>query len=151
MAGAASFTYETGPDGNRYAIGGEVPISAPKGATPQDDIRIAQTIRAAALAPSDPSGQDLAVAANATAMESRARAEAATAKAQSGSTTTTPGTGKAQSGGATAQPGMPKSASSSTAVQPGMPKSMPSGTTAQPRMATIKSSGAPRANVSVFA
>jgi hypothetical protein len=95
MAGAASYTYETGPDGKRYAVGGEVPIRAPKASTPQQAIRIAQTIRAAALAPSDPSSQDLAVAASATAMEASARSQVASAK---GSSQASPGQPGASSG-----------------------------------------------------
>ncbi|WP_244899052.1 putative metalloprotease CJM1_0395 family protein [Chromobacterium violaceum] len=73
LAGAASFTYQQGPDGKQYAIGGEVPIQISQGGTPQETIRNAQTVRAAALAPSDPSGQDRAVAAEATQMEQQAR------------------------------------------------------------------------------
>ncbi|WP_406849983.1 putative metalloprotease CJM1_0395 family protein [Chromobacterium phragmitis] len=73
LAGAASFTYQQGPDGKQYAIGGEVPIQISQGGTPQETIRNAQTVRAAALAPSDPSGQDRAVAAEAAQMEQQAR------------------------------------------------------------------------------
>ncbi|XLM21540.1 catalase, partial [Chromobacterium piscinae] len=62
LAGAASFTYEQGPDGKQYAIGGEVPIQMSQGGTPQQTIQNAETVRAAALAPADPSGQDRAVA-----------------------------------------------------------------------------------------
>ncbi|WP_052729295.1 putative metalloprotease CJM1_0395 family protein [Chromobacterium vaccinii] len=75
LAGAASFTYQQGPDGKQYAIGGEVPIRLSQGSTPQETIQNAQTVRAAALAPSDPSGQDRAVAAEASQMEQQARAQ----------------------------------------------------------------------------
>lgn len=71
----ASYTYQKGPDGVSYAIGGEVSIDVSAGRTPQDTIARAATIRAAALAPSDPSGQDRAVAAAASQMEQQARAE----------------------------------------------------------------------------
>ena len=77
LGGSASFTYTTGPDGRQYAVGGEVPIDMSPGGTPQETIARAQTIRAAALAPADPSGQDYAVAAKASQMESEARVEAA--------------------------------------------------------------------------
>lgn len=77
LGGAASFTYEEGPDGRRYAVGGEVPVSLEPGRTPQETISNAETVRAAALAPSDPSAQDLAVAAQATQMEAAARQEMA--------------------------------------------------------------------------
>lgn len=71
----ASYTYQKGPDGVAYAIGGEVGINMSPGHTPQETIDRASTIRAAALAPADPSGQDLAVAAMARQMEFQARGE----------------------------------------------------------------------------
>lgn len=73
----ASFTYERGPDGVSYAIGGEVKIDTSKGSSPEDTMRRAQIIRAAALAPAEPSGQDRAVAAKAAQMEADARSELA--------------------------------------------------------------------------
>lgn len=73
----ANFTYERGPDGQNYAVGGEVRISVSKGRTPEETLSRAQTIHAAALAPSDPSGQDRAVAAEADRMAMEARAEMA--------------------------------------------------------------------------
>lgn len=79
--GGASFSYQTGPDGRRYAVGGEVSIdtSAVRG-NPQATIQKAQTIRAAALAPANPSGPDRAVAAAAGQLEATARAELAASK-----------------------------------------------------------------------
>lgn len=77
MGGAVSFSYETGPDGKSYAVGGEVPVDLSSGRTPQETIAKAQQVRAAALAPADPSPQDLAVAAEASQMESMARAQLA--------------------------------------------------------------------------
>lgn len=71
--GGAQFTYETGPDGQRYAIGGEVNISVSEGRTPQETLQRAEQIRRAALAPADPSAQDLAVAAMASEMAAKAR------------------------------------------------------------------------------
>lgn len=72
LAGSASFTYQVGPDGRSYAVGGEVPIAARSGRTPDETIAIARRVRAAALAPADPSAADLAAAAQATAMEQQA-------------------------------------------------------------------------------
>lgn len=74
VKGGASFTYQTGPDGRRYAVGGEVGIDASsvKG-NPEATIRKMQRVRAAALAPATPSGQDRAVAAAASAKEAAAR------------------------------------------------------------------------------
>jgi len=77
LGGAVSFTYETGPDGKSYAIGGEVPILISPGRTPDETIARAEQVRAAALAPADPSPQDLAVAAVASQMEAQARQQMA--------------------------------------------------------------------------
>lgn len=73
----ASFTYEKGPDGVSYAVGGEVGIDTSPGRTPEETLQRARIIRAAAMAPAEPSGQDRAVAAKAAQMESQARAEMA--------------------------------------------------------------------------
>jgi len=77
VRGGASFTYETGPDQRRYAVAGEVSIDATPGRTPEETIPKAQRIRAAALAPVDPSPQDRSVAAAASRMEGDARLEIA--------------------------------------------------------------------------
>jgi hypothetical protein len=76
-AGAPTFSYQQGPDGRRYAIGGEVSIDLSPGGTPEETARKADQIRAAALAPADPSGQDRAVAAAAAQMKAQALAEGA--------------------------------------------------------------------------
>lgn len=73
----ASFKYTRGPDGNQYAVAGEVSIDSSEGSTPRETIQKARRIRAAALAPANPSPQDRAVAANASAMATRATAELA--------------------------------------------------------------------------
>jgi hypothetical protein len=72
MTGAASFTYQQGPDGKMYAIGGEVSISMKTGSTPQETIANARKIIAAAMAPGNPSSQDHAVASSAKVMEMKA-------------------------------------------------------------------------------
>lgn len=77
----ASYTYQKGPDGVNYAVGGEVSIDTSPGRTPEDTIARARQIQAAALAPADPSGQDRSVAAQAQQMEIQARAELAAAAA----------------------------------------------------------------------
>ena len=74
--GGPTYTYQKGPDGKRYAIGGEVQIdTAPVAGDPEATIRKAQIVRAAALAPAEPSSQDRAVAAAATKMQQEAQAE----------------------------------------------------------------------------
>lgn len=72
----ANFTYQTGPDGQRYAIGGEVSIDTSEvSGDPDATIRRAQRVRAAALAPANPSATDRAVASEASRTEAQARAE----------------------------------------------------------------------------
>ena len=74
--GGPTYSYVLGPDGQNYAIGGEVPIdTSPIAGDPEATIRKAEAIRAAALAPADPSPQDRAVAAVATQMEQQALAD----------------------------------------------------------------------------
>lgn len=73
----AQFEYETGPDGIRYAVGGDVLIDTSPGRTPEETIEKAERIRATALAPADPSPQDRAVAAMAIQMALQAQVELA--------------------------------------------------------------------------
>jgi len=73
--GGASFTYQTGPDGVRYAIGGEVPIDISSESTPEATIQKMETIKRAALAPADPSAADRRIAAEAAAKELQASQE----------------------------------------------------------------------------
>lgn len=73
--GGANFSYRRGPDGRQYAVGGEVRIDVSPADTPQETIIKAQRIKAAALAPADPSVQDRAVAAQATQMALQAQLE----------------------------------------------------------------------------
>ncbi|WP_147694798.1 putative metalloprotease CJM1_0395 family protein [Vogesella mureinivorans] len=75
-----SYSYQQGPDGKRYAIGGNVSIDVSPGRTPEDTLRKAQAIQRAALAPAQPSGQDQAVAAQARQMALQAMAEQAAAR-----------------------------------------------------------------------
>jgi hypothetical protein len=80
--GGAHFSYETGPDGRRYAVGGEVSIDSSKvSGDPQATIAKAQVIRRAAQAPVEPSAQDHRVAAEASRMEAAARNELAEQRA----------------------------------------------------------------------
>lgn len=81
-AGAAQFQYQRGPDGVRYAVGGEVPIDVGREATPEATLRKAQIVKRAALAPAEPSPQDRRVAAEATRMETEARQEISVQRAR---------------------------------------------------------------------
>lgn len=77
-SGGPSFEYTTGPDGKRYAVGGEVSIDTSEvSGDPQATIAKMQQIQRAASAPATPSSQDRAVAAQAAASERAARAELA--------------------------------------------------------------------------
>lgn len=76
VRGGASYSFQAGPDGRKYAVGGEVGIDAsPVKDNPEATIRKMQKVRAAALAPASPSGQDQAVASAASAQEAAARME----------------------------------------------------------------------------
>ena len=73
-AGPASYTYQTGPDGKRYAIGGSVNISMSyNSGDPEESLRSARTAFAAAMATGEPSSKDMAAANKALSMAARAR------------------------------------------------------------------------------
>ncbi|PID43190.1 MAG: hypothetical protein CSB48_06700 [Proteobacteria bacterium] len=75
-AGSASFSYQTGPDGSKYAVGGEVPISVSEVSNdPRATIEKMRVVRAAALAPAQPSAQDRAVASRASRIMLNAQRE----------------------------------------------------------------------------
>ncbi len=74
---AASYVMQAGPDGKRYAIGGEVQIDVSPGRTPEETLIKARMIQAAALAPAEPSSADRSIAARAQAMEVQASTEIA--------------------------------------------------------------------------
>ncbi len=75
FTGGASFTYEKGPDGKMYAVGGEVPISMPSSNDPKERKSQARQVITAALAPADPSPQDYSVASKAKIIEIKADQE----------------------------------------------------------------------------
>ncbi len=72
----ADYSYQRGPDGQRYAVGGDVQIDvSPVPGDPEATIEKAEEIYKAALAPARPSAQDRQVAAQAMQMKAEARAE----------------------------------------------------------------------------
>lgn len=75
--GGPSFTFQKGPDGNSYAIGGEVGIDMSKESDPNSTIQKMRMVKRAALAPASPSSVDRQVAAQASVKESQARKELA--------------------------------------------------------------------------
>ena len=67
FARSPSYSYELGPDGKKYATAGEVSIDvSPMQGDPKATINKMQQVVAAALAPENPSTQDLRVASKAT-------------------------------------------------------------------------------------
>ncbi|MEM9602260.1 MAG: putative metalloprotease CJM1_0395 family protein [Pseudomonadota bacterium] len=69
-----NYSYQTGPDGRRYAIGGEVGIdTAVVPDDPQATLAKMQVVQRAALAPAEPSTQDMRVAADAAQKAAQAR------------------------------------------------------------------------------
>ena len=77
-AGAPSYEYETGPDGQQYAVGGEVRIDVSEVPNdPRATIQKMQQVKAAALAPAEPSNADRSVAAQASRTLMEAQAELA--------------------------------------------------------------------------
>lgn len=82
-AGSPSYTFQQGPDGKSYAIGGEVPIDiSPVPDDPAATIVKMEIVKAAALAPAEPSGQDRRVAATADAQRQQAVADLAALRRQ---------------------------------------------------------------------
>lgn len=75
-SGQPTFTLERGPDGRSYAVSGEVSIDAtPVANDPEATLQKAETIYRAAMAPSEPSSADRAIAAKASKMAAEARRE----------------------------------------------------------------------------
>ena len=74
---APQYEFKAGPDGRQYATDGEVSIDISEGSTPEETIRKMQQVKAAALAPAEPSPQDLRVAAEASQKSVEARNEIA--------------------------------------------------------------------------
>lgn len=77
-AGAPTYSFKRGPDGQRYAVSGEVSIdTTPVPNDPEATMRKMEVVLRAALAPIEPSAQDLRVAAQAQSQMAEARAELA--------------------------------------------------------------------------
>lgn len=107
-AGAPSYEFETGPDGKQYAVGGEVQIDiSPVPGDPRATIDKMQQVKAAALAPAEPSNADKAAAARADQHIRTAQAELqeSTAPAR------TAATGQDNDSGSTPEPGSEVAAS----------------------------------------
>ena len=81
VSGGVSYGYKTGPDGKQYAVSGEVGIDTSLVANdPEATIQKMERVKRAALAPSDPSSQDRAVASQAESIKMSAQKEASEKK-----------------------------------------------------------------------
>ncbi|MCW2236943.1 putative metalloprotease CJM1_0395 family protein [Azospirillum canadense] len=109
-AGGASFTYTRGPDGKNYATAGEVPVDTSPERDPQATIRKMETVKAAALAPADPSPQDMRVAQQADAAKAQAQQEQRSASSGTG------GAGEGTSRGGTPGERPPENGSAAPAL-----------------------------------
>ncbi|GAB5465886.1 MAG: hypothetical protein Kapaf2KO_13220 [Candidatus Kapaibacteriales bacterium] len=76
IRGGPTYSYQRGPDGRQYAIGGEVQIdNAPVAGDPDATILKMNRVIRAALAPAEPSAQDRSVARSAQSEITKARTE----------------------------------------------------------------------------
>ncbi|MEK4228250.1 putative metalloprotease CJM1_0395 family protein [Solibacillus sp. FSL H8-0538] len=75
VTGAISYSHTTGPDEQRYIVAGEVSIDVPSRSTTDETIAILEKVKQAALAPAQPSPQDLRVAASAAAQILQTKSE----------------------------------------------------------------------------
>ncbi|MFP4687070.1 MAG: putative metalloprotease CJM1_0395 family protein [bacterium] len=71
------YDYKYGPDGRRYAVGGSVDIDTSKESEPEKTEKKMQQVKAAAMAPAEPSPSDYKVAQQAAQKEMKARMEMA--------------------------------------------------------------------------
>ena len=87
FTGAPNYSYETGPNGKKYAVEGEVSVDlTPIAGKPKETIAKMNKVQAAALAPTDPSSQDIRVAASAASIILEAQAELVNANANAENT-----------------------------------------------------------------
>ncbi|HBW46749.1 TPA: hypothetical protein DEF17_02305 [bacterium] len=83
VRGGAQYDYKRGPDGNTYAVGGEVKIDTSAEKDPKATIQKMEVVKRAALAPEHPSAQDRRVASEADAVAMKAQRDLAQTISQS--------------------------------------------------------------------
>ena len=88
--GLPQYTYQTGPDGRAYAVGGAVNISVSSSGDAESAARQAETAQRAALATGETSTRDALTANQAGAIASRARQRALSAYAEAGQDSSRP-------------------------------------------------------------
>jgi hypothetical protein len=84
VLGGIRYQFERGPDGDRYAVSGEVSIDTSSQGSPEETLHKMARVKRAALAPAQPSATDRAVAAEASVKEMKARTELRTEQAEEG-------------------------------------------------------------------
>ncbi|MFB6346795.1 MAG: putative metalloprotease CJM1_0395 family protein [bacterium] len=104
--GGISYQTKTGPDGQEYAVAGEVSLDTSEAETPEQTIQKMRQVKAAALAPANPSAQDRQIASQAAQKLSEAQLEKAQNRGgespennDSGSTENASGEGNSRSQG----------------------------------------------------
>lgn len=83
LVGPVHYDYVIGPNGKLYAVGGDVSIDSSPGKTPKETIEKMERVIKAALAPTDPSAQDRAVASKAAIELAKAEIEELSQKTNS--------------------------------------------------------------------
>lgn len=117
-ASSPSYDYQTGPDGNRYAIGGHVNIDVSKESSPEKTIEKMQQVIQAARAPAEPSGQDLRVAAEAQQTLAEAQTEKLRESSPSSGSSGSGDSGSDEAQGASGAQGSDAASSASSASDP---------------------------------
>lgn len=92
--GGISYETKTGPDGNEYAVAGEVSLDTGKAETPRETIQKMRQVKAAALAPANPSPQDQSIAAEAAQALAEARRKQSTSSGENSSESESPSTSR---------------------------------------------------------
>lgn len=142
LARGKSFTYEQGPDSKRYAVAGEVQIdTSVVPDDPQATIAKMQRVRAAAMAPAEPSSQDRAVAAQASRAEAEARAQLAEQQSSVGTSASLGGSEAEQSPLLPTEAGTTSNAENRSKAEPQSAAESPSrtATTANPFLSASSS------------
>ena len=136
--GPPSLEFQTGPDGQPYAVGGEVQIdTSPVAGNPEATVVKAQTIKRAATAPQNPSAQDGQIAAQAAQLEAQARQEIKQQRAEKQEETS--GTEKTNPAGSTENSTLSaqKIQPASLSAQPGQSKNSSGNSGSNPRIQNL--------------
>lgn len=152
-AGAISYEYQQGPDGKRYAVGGEVSIDVSPEKDPAATVAKMRQVRAAALAPAQPSAQDRSVAAEAMKKENEARQEMASEAMNKadGATATESGDNAGDRDNDESSATSASASASASGTERNAPANRPTTGAAAPSVATLASSPDAPGAISSFA